>query len=64
MKLQEARNNQNLTQEDVASGINVSVRHYQRLEAGTVTPPVTTALRICKLLNVDPFCIEEWNTNQ
>lgn len=60
MKLKQARNLRGLTQEQLVSIVNISVRNYQRMESGEVIPPVTTALRICKVLEINPFRIEEW----
>lgn len=60
MRLSEARNNKNRTQEDFSHTINVSLRYYQRLETGKSVPSVKIALRICKILEVSPFDIDEW----
>lgn len=60
MKLSEARNNKNRTQEDFSHTIDVSLRYYQRLETGKSVPSVKIALRICKILEVSPFDIDEW----
>jgi len=62
VRLKEARNQSGLTQEQLVSIVNISVRNYQRMEAGEVIPPVNTALRICKALEVNPFRIEEWKS--
>lgn len=60
MKLSEARNKNNRTQEDFSHTIDVSLRYYQRLETGKSVPSVKIALRICKILEVSPFDIDEW----
>ncbi|BBH22479.1 hypothetical protein Back11_38240 [Paenibacillus baekrokdamisoli] len=60
MKLSEARKNKNIVQEDFSHMIDVSLRYYQRLETGKSIPTVKIALRICKILEVSPFDITEW----
>lgn len=50
-KLQQARKNKGLTQLEVAKKANISERYYQKLEAGTSDPTVTTAKMIAKALN-------------
>lgn len=62
VKLKQARNLRGLTQEQLVAIVNISVRNYQRMEAGEVIPPVNTALRICKALEINPFRIEEWRS--
>ncbi|QGG57888.1 helix-turn-helix transcriptional regulator [Paenibacillus sp. B01] len=60
MKLSEARNRKNIVQEDISHMIDVSLRYYQRLESGKSIPSIKIALRICKILEVSPFEIDEW----
>ncbi|WP_091175273.1 helix-turn-helix transcriptional regulator [Paenibacillus sp. 1_12] len=60
MKLSEARNRKNIVQEDFSHMIDVSLRYYQRLESGKSIPTVKIALRICRILEVSPFDINEW----
>lgn len=60
MKLSEARNRKNIVQEDFSHMIDVSLRYYQRLESGKSIPSIKIALRICKILEVSPFEIDEW----
>jgi putative transcriptional regulator len=60
LKLSEARNNKNIVQEDLAHMIDVSLRYYQRLESGKSIHTIKIALRICKILEVSPFDIDEW----
>lgn len=62
MRLREARKQRGLTQEQLVSIVNISIRNYQRMESGEVIPPVSTALRICKALEINPFRIEEWKS--
>lgn len=61
--LKDSRVNASYTQEDVVRYINVSVRHYQDIEAGKKIPGVVLALELCKLFNVDPRCVEEWQSS-
>lgn len=63
LKLKEARLLRGMTQEQVFILVDTSLRNYQRIEYGEVIPHVDVALQICKVLNVDPFDIEEWQTN-
>ncbi|MDF2925907.1 MAG: Xre family transcriptional regulator [Paenibacillaceae bacterium] len=60
MKLSEARNLKKMIQEEVSHKIDVSLRYYQRLESGKSIPTIKIALRICKILEVSPFEIDEW----
>lgn len=60
MKLNEARYNKGLTQEQVSRAINVSLKHYQNIEHGVTSPTVNIALHICEILGVDPRDIDEW----
>lgn len=60
MKLSEARKIKNIVQEDFSHMIDISLRYYQRLESGKSIPTVKIALRICKILEVSPFDIDEW----
>jgi len=60
LKLSEARNRKNIVQEDFSHMIDVSLRYYQRLESGKSIPSIKIALRICKILEVSPFEIDEW----
>jgi DNA-binding XRE family transcriptional regulator len=49
-----------MIQEEVSHKIDVSLRYYQRLESGKSIPTIKIALRICKILEVSPFEIDEW----
>lgn len=61
MKLNYARKTlRNLSQEQVARIIGVSLRGYQRIERGEVRPAIDTALHICEVLQVQPWAIDEW----
>jgi putative transcriptional regulator len=63
LKLSEARNRKNIVQEDFSHMIDVSLRYYQRLESGKSVPTIKIALRICRILEVSPFDIDEWQDN-
>jgi transcriptional regulator with XRE-family HTH domain len=41
-----------LTQEDAAHAAGLTLRHYQRLEAGTENPTATTLMGLAKALGV------------
>ena len=40
-----------LTQREVANYLKITIRNYQRIEAGTQTPRLKTALNLAKVLN-------------
>lgn len=48
-----ARKNLNLTQEQVAEALDISVRWYQRIEKGERLPGTIVLLRIILLLHID-----------
>ena len=50
-KIKDLRIKHQLTQEDMAKKLNISLRHYQNIELGKVTTNVKTALSIAKILN-------------
>jgi transcriptional regulator with XRE-family HTH domain len=54
------RRDRNLTQEDVASEADVSIRHYQQLESGRMNPPLRTLFRVARVLGVPPNELLEW----
>lgn len=60
MKIKEARELKRFAQEQIAILVGTSVRHYQRVEAGQDIPNVILALEICRVLEVDPRDVEEW----
>lgn len=60
MKIKEAREKKNLSQEKVSRAINISLKHYQNIEHGVTMPTVNIALHICEILEVDPRIIDEW----
>jgi len=49
--LKAKRNEKGLTQVEVARKAEMSVRHYQCLEAGNAKPKIDTAERVAKVLN-------------
>ncbi len=50
-KMKKMRNLANLTQREVANFLEITLRNYQRIESGTQTPKLKTALAIAKVLN-------------
>ena len=60
-KLREARKRQHLTQESVARLARISLKSYQRIEAGTQHPSVTTAYEIAQIVGetIDNLFIKE-----
>ncbi|MFR4400931.1 MAG: helix-turn-helix transcriptional regulator [Peptococcus niger] len=50
-KLKERREEQGYTQKDVATKVEISVRQYQKYEAGQVKPGVYIAKNLAKALN-------------
>lgn len=64
MRIKEARKAAGYTQESLILKINsvmkCTLRHFQNVEYGIVTPTVTLALLISHLLHVDPREIDEW----
>lgn len=61
MKIKEARKRAALSQDKTARLSDIGLRHYVKIEKGETMPGVDVALRICRVLSVDPFDIDEWN---
>lgn len=53
-QLRQKRNNEGMTQDDVAVGIGVDRRHYGRIEAGQSRLSIVRLIEICEILNTDP----------
>jgi transcriptional regulator with XRE-family HTH domain len=53
-RVREARLRLGLKQADVAERIDMSNEVYGRIERGMVVPRITTLLRICEVLHVEP----------
>ena len=51
--LVQARATRRMTQAQVAKAVNISVRNYQNIEAGTTKPNVETAISIARLLGAN-----------
>jgi transcriptional regulator with XRE-family HTH domain len=49
-----AREHIGLTQSDVAERVGISLEVYGRFERGRITPRISTLLRICEVLAVEP----------
>lgn len=53
-KLYHARTERGLTQAQVASAADISVRWYQKLEKGTFLPGTVVAFRLLIILGINP----------
>jgi transcriptional regulator with XRE-family HTH domain len=51
-RIQEARSEAGLTQEDAASLAGIDWRRWQRLEGGSVNPTVRTLARVARVLGL------------
>ncbi|WP_063568281.1 helix-turn-helix transcriptional regulator [Paenibacillus sp. O199] len=64
MRLKEARELANYTQESLVQEIQIqmecSLRHYQNIEYGKKIPTMPLGLLICRICGVDPNDIDEW----
>lgn len=61
--LKEIRIKQGFTQEEVARFADITLRNYIYIENKEVEPKVTTALKICRILNIDPRNVD-WTTKK
>lgn len=59
--LKDYRTAKNLSQEEVARTVEITLRQYQNIEKGTSIPNAKVALRICRLLECDIYTVTEWN---
>lgn len=50
-----ARIKRKLSQEQIARLLDVSLRHYQKIEYGEVLPNICTGLRLALLLETSPY---------
>lgn len=55
--LQVVRESKGLSQEEVARRLNISLRQYQRIENAISKPNVYTALKLCKIIDANPYQI-------
>lgn len=53
-QLRQKRNNEGVTQDDVAVAIGVDRRHYGRIEAGQSRSSLVRLIEICEALNLEP----------
>lgn len=51
------RTNRNLTQEEIASQLGITLRYYQMIEKRKSIPNVKTGLRLAKILHIDPYIL-------
>ncbi len=57
MYIKDYRLKQNLTQTELANKCNITLNYIQKLEAKTSLPRIDIALKICIILDVDPFIL-------
>jgi transcriptional regulator with XRE-family HTH domain len=53
--IQIARLSKKLSQEKTARLLDISLRHYQKIEYGEVLPNIRTGLRLALILEVNPY---------
>lgn len=53
-KLREAREIMSLSQEELATKMNISRQAYNAWEKGTATPKVHSLIKVCNVLGVKP----------
>ena len=51
------RKQKNLTQEDIARAIDISLRQYINIEKGISEPKIKKGLQIAAILDVDPYIL-------
>ncbi len=49
------REEKGYTQEDLSKILDITLRNYQYIEHKKSTPNVITALKLCKVLNINPY---------
>lgn len=52
-RIKEARLSKNLTQEELAALLKITLRHYQNIEGYKAIPNVLTALKLSSILDTD-----------
>jgi transcriptional regulator with XRE-family HTH domain len=52
--IERERKRLDMTQEEVAKEVGIHRTYYGKIEAGSRDLPFVTALRICKVLKIDP----------
>jgi putative transcriptional regulator len=57
MTLKECRLIKGFSQEKLARLVDISLRHYQNIEAGKAQPTIEIGLKLSHYLNVDPFIL-------
>lgn len=53
--LKQLRQTKEMSQEDVARRVDISLRQYQNIEAGNSTPNVYLGLRIARVFLIDAY---------
>jgi putative transcriptional regulator len=59
-KLADIRKFRGITQEDLAHAVGVTTTYYRQIEKSKSVPTVKVAMRVCKLLGVTVYEIDEW----
>ncbi|WP_010243730.1 helix-turn-helix transcriptional regulator [Acetivibrio cellulolyticus] len=59
MIIKEYRNRSNLTQEEVARALDITLSQYQKIEKGKSITNIITGLKMARLYNVDPYILFE-----
>ncbi len=59
--IKENRISKGYTQEEISKMLNITLRNYQYIEHSKSKPNIITALKLCKILSLNPF--EVWNIN-
>lgn len=59
--IKEIRRKKGYSQEFIARKLNISLRHYQKIENGDTIPNVITGLKLALILGVDPLTLFLYN---
>lgn len=51
------------SQDNFARKVGITGNHYRNIEKGRSLPTVKVAIKICKLLRVSVYDIDEWNND-
>lgn len=60
-KIIDQRKKLNLTQEQVANIVGITLSYYYKIEKGISVPNVIIGLKIAKVLKADPFALFDVN---
>lgn len=59
--IKEIRRKKGYSQEFVARKLNISLRHYQKIEKGDTIPNVIIGLKLAQILGIDPYILFVYN---